>query len=99
MLSTAHEPGYTEDGLPKERYRLYHSEKARGGIAMTMIGGSSVVDIDSPQAFGNIQLFKDESVKWLRELADDVHERGRVPHRGRPHERGARRAAPHARLA
>lgn len=74
MMSTAHEPGYTEDGLPKERYRLYHSEKAKGGIAMTMIGGSSVVDIDSPQAFGNIQLHKDESVKWLRELADDVHE-------------------------
>ena len=31
MMSTAHEPGYTDDGLPKERYRLYHSEKARGG--------------------------------------------------------------------
>jgi 2,4-dienoyl-CoA reductase-like NADH-dependent reductase (Old Yellow Enzyme family)/thioredoxin reductase len=76
MMSTAHEPGYTEDGLPKERYRLYHSEKAKGGIAMTMIGGSSVVDIDSPQAFGNIQLHKDESVKWLRELADDVHDHG-----------------------
>ena len=27
-----------------------------------MIGGSSVVDIDSPQAFGNIQLHKDECV-------------------------------------
>ncbi|MCE2565208.1 NADH:flavin oxidoreductase [Komagataeibacter sp. FNDCF1] len=76
IMSTAHEPGYTEDGLPKERYRLYHAEKARGGMAMTMIGGSSVVDIDSPQAFGNIQLYKDECVKWLRELADDVHDHG-----------------------
>jgi 2,4-dienoyl-CoA reductase-like NADH-dependent reductase (Old Yellow Enzyme family) len=76
MMSTAHEPGYTEDGLPKERYRLYHSEKAKGGLAMTMIGGSSVVDIDSPQAFGNIQLHKDEVVKWLGELTDDVHEHG-----------------------
>jgi 2,4-dienoyl-CoA reductase-like NADH-dependent reductase (Old Yellow Enzyme family) len=76
IMSTSHEPGYTEDGLPKERYRLYHSEKAKGGMAMTMIGGSSVVDIDSPQAFGNIQLYKDECVKWLRELADDVHSHG-----------------------
>lgn len=76
LMSTAHEPGFTEDGLPKERYRLYHAEKAKGGIALTMIGGSSVVDIDSPQAFGNIQLHKDECVKWLRELADDVHENG-----------------------
>lgn len=76
MMSTCHEPGYTEDGLPKEKYRLYHSEKAKGGIALTMIGGSAVVDTDSPQAFGNIQLHKDECVKWLRELADDVHSHG-----------------------
>ena len=39
-MSTAHEPAYTEDGMPKKRYRLYHAEKARGGIALTMIGGS-----------------------------------------------------------
>jgi 2,4-dienoyl-CoA reductase-like NADH-dependent reductase (Old Yellow Enzyme family) len=76
IMSTAHEPSYTEDGLPNERYRLYHSEKAKGGLAMTMIGGSSVIDIDSPQAFGQIQLHKDECVRWLGELADDVHSHG-----------------------
>ena len=43
IMSTAHEPSYTEDGMPKARYRLYHAEKAKGGIALTMIGGSSVV--------------------------------------------------------
>jgi 2,4-dienoyl-CoA reductase-like NADH-dependent reductase (Old Yellow Enzyme family) len=88
FMSTAHEPAYTEDGLPKERYRLYHSEKARGGIALTMIGGSSVVAPDSPQAFGNILLYKDEVVRWLKELADDVHSHGaavmiQVTHLGR----------------
>ncbi|MFC3075559.1 NADH:flavin oxidoreductase [Shinella pollutisoli] len=76
IMSTAHEPAYTEDGMPKERYRLYHAEKAKGGLALTMIGGSAVVDIDSPQAFGNIQLHRDEVVKWLSELADDVHSHG-----------------------
>src|SRR4051794_39189213 len=76
LMSTAHEPAYTEDGMPKERYRLYHSEKAKGGIGLTMIGGSSVVAEDSPQAFGNILLYRDESVRWLRELADDVHSHG-----------------------
>jgi 2,4-dienoyl-CoA reductase-like NADH-dependent reductase (Old Yellow Enzyme family) len=76
LMSTAHEPAYTEDGLPKERYRLYHAEKAKGGIALTMIGGSSVVAPDSTQAFGNILLYKDEVVRWLRELADDVHAHG-----------------------
>lgn len=73
IISTSHEPAYSEDGLPKERYRLYHAEKAKGGIAMTMIGGSSVVDRDSPQAFGNLLIYKDEIVKWFRELADAVH--------------------------
>ena len=62
LMSTAHEPAYTEDGMPKERYRLYHVEKAKGGIALTMIGGSAVVAPDSPQAFGNILLYKDEVV-------------------------------------
>ncbi len=76
FMSTAHEPAYTEDGMPKARYRLYHREKAMGGIALTMIGGSSIVAPDSPQAFGNIILYKDEVVPWLRELADDVHEHG-----------------------
>jgi 2,4-dienoyl-CoA reductase-like NADH-dependent reductase (Old Yellow Enzyme family) len=88
LMSTAHEPAYTEDGMPKERYRLYHAEKAKGGIALTMFGGSSVVAPDSPQAFGNILLYKDEVVRWLRELADAVHEHGaalmiQVTHLGR----------------
>src|SRR5208283_1300800 len=88
LMSTAHEPAYTDDGMPKTRYRLYHAEKARGGIALTMIGGSSVVAPDSPQAFGNILLYKDECVPWLKELADDVHEKGaavmiQITHLGR----------------
>lgn len=88
LMSTAHEPAFTEDGLPKARYRLYHAEKARGGIGLTMIGGSAVVSPDSPQAFGNILLYKDESVRWLAELADDVHEKGaavmiQITHLGR----------------
>jgi 2,4-dienoyl-CoA reductase-like NADH-dependent reductase (Old Yellow Enzyme family) len=76
LMSTAHEPAYTVDGMPKERYRLYHAEKAKGGIALTMIGGSSVVAPDSTQAFGNILLYKDEVVRWLKELADNVHAHG-----------------------
>ena len=34
IMSTSHAPAYAEDGLPKERYRLYHEEKARGGLAL-----------------------------------------------------------------
>ncbi len=88
VVSTSHEPAYTEDGMPKDRYRLYHLEKARGGVGLTMIGGSAVVSPDSPPAFGNMLLYKDEVVPWLRRLADDVHEAGaavmcQVTHLGR----------------
>jgi 2,4-dienoyl-CoA reductase-like NADH-dependent reductase (Old Yellow Enzyme family) len=88
VVSTSHEPAYAEDGLPKDRYRLYHLEKARGGVALTMIGGSAVVSPDSPPAFGNLLLYKDEIVPWLRRLTDDVHEAGaavmcQVTHLGR----------------
>lgn len=73
IVSTSHEPAYTENGMPKDRYRLYHREKARGGVGMTMIGGSSLVSRDSPSAFGNIDMSTDEVVPWLRAIADDCH--------------------------
>ncbi|MFO1070119.1 MAG: NADH:flavin oxidoreductase [Geminicoccaceae bacterium] len=76
VLSTAHEPAYSEDGLPKDRYRLYHLEKARGGVALTMTAGSAVVGEDSPPAFGNLHAYRDEIVPWLRRLADDCHGAG-----------------------
>ncbi|TJZ98911.1 NADH:flavin oxidoreductase [Actinacidiphila oryziradicis] len=88
VVSTSHEPAYAEDGMPKERYRRYHEEKARGGIALTMIGGSAVVAPDSPSAFGNLHLYRDEIVPWLGALVEGVHEAGalvmcQVTHLGR----------------
>ena len=76
IMSTAHEPNYAEDGLPKDRYRLYHVEKAKGGIALTMTAGSAVVSSDSPPAFGNLHAYRDEIVPWLKRLADECHEHG-----------------------
>jgi 2,4-dienoyl-CoA reductase-like NADH-dependent reductase (Old Yellow Enzyme family) len=76
IMSTAHEPNYAEDGLPKDRYRLYHVEKAKGGIALTMTAGSAVVSRDSAPAFGNLLAYKDEIVPWLKQLADGCHEHG-----------------------
>ena len=88
IMSTAHEPAYSEDGLPGDRYRLYHVEKAKGGIALTMTAGSAVVSRDSPEAFGNLHAYKDEIVPWLRELSDACHEHGtavmmQITHLGR----------------
>lgn len=88
LLSTSHEPAYSEDGLPKQRYRRYHEEKARGGIGLTMIGGSSIVAPDSPPAFGNLHVYRDEIVPWFREIADACHGHGaavmcQITHLGR----------------
>jgi 2,4-dienoyl-CoA reductase-like NADH-dependent reductase (Old Yellow Enzyme family) len=74
VMSTSHEPAYSEDGMPKERYRLYHAEKAKGGMALTMTAGSALVSRDSPAAFGNRHAYRDEIVPWLGELADACHE-------------------------
>jgi 2,4-dienoyl-CoA reductase-like NADH-dependent reductase (Old Yellow Enzyme family) len=76
IMSTSHEPNYSEDGMPKDRYRLYHVEKAKGGIAMTMTAGSAVVSRDTPPVFGNLLVYKDEIVPWLKRLADECHEHG-----------------------
>ncbi|MEO7397743.1 MAG: N-methylproline demethylase, partial [Ilumatobacteraceae bacterium] len=88
VMSSAHEPAYGHDGMPKEKYRLYHAEKAKGGLGLTMTAGSAVVSADSPQAFGNLHAYKDEIVPWIRELTDAVHEHGcaamiQITHLGR----------------
>lgn len=76
VMSTAHEPAYSENGLAGERYRLYHLERARGGIALTMTAGSALVARDSPAAFGNLQAWRDEIVPGLRRLAEDCRAEG-----------------------
>ncbi|MFD5128870.1 oxidoreductase [Streptomyces olindensis] len=88
VVSTSHEPAFGEEGMPKDRYRAYHLEKARGGVGLTMMGGSAVVSPDSPPSFGNLLLYLDEIVPWLRRLTDDVHEAGaavmcQITHLGR----------------
>ncbi|MCC0015122.1 MAG: NADH:flavin oxidoreductase [Rhodobiaceae bacterium] len=76
VMSTSHEPSYSEGGMPKDRYRLYHVEKAKGGIALTMTAGSAIVSADSPAAFGNLHAYDDEIVGWLKALTDECHEHG-----------------------
>jgi 2,4-dienoyl-CoA reductase-like NADH-dependent reductase (Old Yellow Enzyme family)/thioredoxin reductase len=76
LMITSHEPAYPEDGMPKAKYRAYHVERARAGIALTMTAGSATVSRDSPPVFNNILAYKDEVVPWMRELTDACHEHG-----------------------
>ncbi len=76
VFSSSHEPAYGENGMPTDRYRLYHVEKAKGGVAMTMTAGGAIVSADSPPAFGNLHAYDDAIVPWIRRLTDEVHEHG-----------------------
>ena len=88
IMTSSHEPAYAEDGLPKARYRAYHVERAKAGIALTMTAGSAAVSRDSPPVFNNILAYKDEVVPWMRDLTDACHEHGaavmiQITHLGR----------------
>jgi len=76
IMTTSHEPAYPEDGMPKDRYRAYHQERAKAGIALTMTAGSAAVSKDSPPVFNNILAYKDEVVPWIKNLTDACHEHG-----------------------
>ncbi len=76
IMITSHEPAYPEDGMPKDRYRAYHEERARAGVAMTMTAGSAAVSRDSPPVFNNILAYKDEVVPWMKKVSDACHQHG-----------------------
>ena len=76
IMTTSHEPAYPEDGMPKERYRAYHAERAKAGVALAMTAGSAAVSKDSPPVFNNILAYKDEVVPWIQNLTDGCHEHG-----------------------
>lgn len=76
ILSTSHAPSFAEDGHPKDRYRLYHEEKARGGVGLTMIGGSTNIAPDSPSVFGQLYAGDDSIIPWFKKLTDGVRRQG-----------------------
>ena len=88
LMTSAHEPSYAEDGLPKERYKSYHVERAKGGLGLTMTAGSAVISPDSPSTFGNLHAYKDEIIPWLKQLTTECHDYGskvmiQITHLGR----------------
>lgn len=88
IVSTAHAPGYAVDGMPKDRYQLYHTEKAKGGLALTMFGGSSTVSPECPATFGQIDVSEDRIIPYFQQFSERVHAHGaalicQVAHMGR----------------
>ncbi|MFD1156377.1 beta/alpha barrel domain-containing protein [Roseovarius aestuarii] len=62
IISTSHAPAYAENGIPGTRYQLYHEEKAKGGLSMTMFGGASSGSKDSPASFGQLDVSNDRII-------------------------------------
>lgn len=76
-MSTGHASGYAEQGKPKERYQLYHEEKAKGGLGLTIFGGSSSVARDSPaEVFNQISVSDDTIIPYFRQFAERIHRHG-----------------------
>jgi len=89
IMSTSHACGLQDgDHMPSEAYQRYHEEKAKGGLALTMFGGSSYVDTDSVWKVGQINMATDAVIPHLQKLAEGVHRHGaatmiQITHLGR----------------
>ncbi len=89
IMSTSHACGLEdENGYPADRYQSYHEEKAKGGIALTMFGGSSNVAPDSPSVFRQLYVGDDGVIPHLQRFSERVHAQGaalmiQITHLGR----------------
>jgi len=88
IMSTSHASTLDEGGLPKERYQRYHEEKAKGGLALTMFGGSSMVSKDSSWGGGQIDVSTDAIIPDLQQFSQRIHAQGaaimcQISHLGR----------------
>jgi 2,4-dienoyl-CoA reductase-like NADH-dependent reductase (Old Yellow Enzyme family) len=88
IMSTSHACGLEVGGMPEEAYQRYHEEKARGGLALSMFGGSSNVDRDSPNIFRQLNVGTDAIIPHFQRFADRMHGQGaalmcQITHLGR----------------
>ncbi len=88
IMSTSHACGLGDDGMAADRYQSYHEEKARGGIALSMFGGSSNVAPDSPNTFEQLNVGVDGCIPHLQKFSERMHRHGaalmcQITHLGR----------------
>lgn len=77
IMSTSHADRFADGGMPGDRLQRYHVEKAKGGIGLTMFGGSSSVAPDSPAGWWNgISLESDAVIPHLQTFSKKVHDEG-----------------------
>lgn len=87
-MSTSHACGLEDGGMPAEAYQRYHEEKARGGLALSMFGGSSNIDVDSPSIFRQLNVGTDSIIPHFERFSERMHSLGtalmcQITHLGR----------------
>lgn len=89
IMGTSHAAGLGDgNGFPAERYQAYHEEKAKGGIGLSMFGGSSNVSPDSPNTFQQLNVGVDGVIPHLQNFSERMHRHGaalmcQITHLGR----------------
>jgi 2,4-dienoyl-CoA reductase-like NADH-dependent reductase (Old Yellow Enzyme family)/thioredoxin reductase len=88
IMSSSHASTLDDGGIPGERYQRYHEEKAKGGLALTMFGGSSMVSPDSSWGGGQVSVASDAVIPALRRFSERIHAHGaaimcQISHLGR----------------
>ncbi len=88
IMSAAHASAMDDSNMPGIRYQRYHEEKAKGGLALTMFGGSSNVSPDSPSVFNQLNVGSDKIVPYFQEFSERIHKHGtalmcQITHMGR----------------
>jgi mycofactocin system FadH/OYE family oxidoreductase 2 len=74
IFSTGHAEAMAEAGRAGAQLRAYHEAKARGGAALTIVGGSTSVHPSSPaSAWNMIANHNDAVIPGYRSLAEAVH--------------------------
>jgi mycofactocin system FadH/OYE family oxidoreductase 2 len=77
IFSSGHAEAMAEDGKVGSRLRAYHEAKARGGAALTIIGGSTSVHPSSPSSAWNMIANHDDAIiPGYRAVAEAVHRHG-----------------------
>ncbi len=88
IMSTSHASAMDDANMPALRYQRYHEEKAKGGLALTMFGGSSNIAPDSPSVFNQLNAGTDEIIPYFQEFSERIHQHGtalmcQITHMGR----------------
>ncbi len=89
IMSTSHACGLgDENHMPGAVYQAYHAAKARGGLALTMFGGSSYVSEDSKWTTGQLSVATDKVIPFLQQFSQRIHLEGaalmvQITHLGR----------------